>query len=329
MPTPTRSSARGRRRSRPCRQGGCRARSGPGRPRARTNPSRSAARWCIYSVITDLQGDRVSGTHRSGCPSCWILDVMGVSVVGREAELVGIDAVLAAGRREFAVLVLEGEPGIGKTTVWREGIARATSLGYRVLSCRAASAEARLSFAALGDLLAQVDRAVFEALPDPQRRALDIALLRGEPEGAAPSPRAIGTGVVSLVSGLAAEGPVVLALDDVQWLDRPSARALAFLVRRLEDQPVVVLTTVRAGEGRSDEGLLAIVPDTRVHRVRLGPLSLAALYRIVAEEVGHGLPRPLLVRIERATGGNPFYALEIARSLEVEGTSRPARRSRF
>jgi len=244
---------------------------------------------------------------------------MGVSVVGREAELVGIDAVLAAGRREFAVLVLEGEPGIGKTTVWREGIARATSLGYRVLSCRAASAEARLSFAALGDLLAQVDRAVFEALPDPQRRALDIALLRGEPEGAAPSPRAIGTGVVSLVSGLAAEGPVVLALDDVQWLDRPSARALAFLVRRLEDQPVVVLTTVRAGEGRSDEGLLAIVPDTRVHRVRLGPLSLAALYRIVAEEVGHGLPRPLLVRIERATGGNPFYALEIARSLEVEG----------
>jgi DNA-binding CsgD family transcriptional regulator len=237
------------------------------------------------------------------------------AVFGRDAELMEIDAVLGAAASGFAGLVLEGDAGIGKTTVWRRGIDRAAARDYRVLSCRTAPAEARLSFAALGDLLAPLDRAAFDALPDPQRRALDAALLRADPAGAAPNPRAIGIGIVSLLSALAASAPIVLAIDDVQWLDRPSARALEFAFRRLEPHPVAVLATRRIGVRDRGNGLLAIGPGERTRTLRLGPLSLAALYRMVEDQLGRKLPRPLLARVERASAGNPFYALEIARTL--------------
>ena len=124
--------------------------------------------------------------------------------------------------------MLEGDPGIGKTTVWRQGIADAADKGYRVLSCRTALAEARLTFAALGDLLTPIEAAVFDALPEPQRRALDAALLRAESGIGASNPRAIGTGIVSLLSAISLSDPVLLAIDDVQWLDLPSERALEF-----------------------------------------------------------------------------------------------------
>ncbi|MBM4382138.1 MAG: ATP-binding protein [Deltaproteobacteria bacterium] len=223
------------------------------------------------------------------------------AVIGREAELAEIEAALAPPRAGFAALVLEGEAGIGKTTVWRQGLSYASSHGYRVLRCQAVQSEARLSFSALADLLAPVAGADFAALPDPQRRALDAALLRADAVGADPDPRAIGTGVVTLLAALAVPAPVLVAIDDVQWLDRASARALAFALRRLEPHPIVVLSTRRVGQNGSASGALAA--SERV--VRLGPLSLASLYRIVEKQLGRALPRPLLVRIDRASGGNP------------------------
>ena len=83
--------------------------------------------------------------------------VVDAVVFGRDAELAEVTTTLSDARSGFAALVLEGDPGIGKTTVWRSGIAHAASQGYRVLSCRAVQAEVRLSFAALGDLLAPVE----------------------------------------------------------------------------------------------------------------------------------------------------------------------------
>jgi DNA-binding CsgD family transcriptional regulator len=238
------------------------------------------------------------------------------AVFGRENVLVAVDTALASAQRGLAALVLEGEPGIGKTTIWREGFARASAKGYRVLSCRAALAEARLSFAALGDLLAPLESSAFASLPDPQRRALEAALLRAESSNGTPDPRAIGTGIVSLVAQLAASRPVLIAIDDLQWLDLPSVRAIEFALRRLEPHQVVVLATVRVGERGAGSGLLAAISE-RVHHVRVGPLSLAALYRIIEHQLGLKLPRPLLVRIERACGGNPLYALEIVRALDA------------
>src|SRR5205814_10544212 len=126
----------------------------------------------------------------------------------------------------------------------------------------------RLSFTALHDLLASVDPAAFDTLPDPQRRALDAALLRAEYEGAAANARAIGTGIVSLLVELAASGPVLLAIDDLQWLDLPSARGLEFALRRLEPHPIAVLATVRLGERTSGNGLLSTGLDGRIRSVR-------------------------------------------------------------
>jgi DNA-binding CsgD family transcriptional regulator len=241
---------------------------------------------------------------------------METKVFGREAEMAEIEAMLGETRRGFAAIVLEGAPGIGKTTVWRIGVEHAARTGCLILSCRAAPAEARLSFAALGDLLAPVELSTFEALPNPQRRALDAALLRTDHGGSAPNPRTIGTGLVTLLSALSAERPVVIAMDDLQWVDLPSSRALEFALRRLVRHPVAVLATRRVGaEGF---GTLLDVGE-RVRALRLGPLGLIALHSMIQDRFDRRLPRPLLARIDRVCGGNPFFALEIVRALEPLG----------
>lgn len=240
-------------------------------------------------------------------------------MVGRESEQAAVESMLAEAREGLRLLSLEGEPGIGKTTIWREAIVRAGVLGCRVLPCRAAQAESRLSFAGLGDLLAPVEPETLATLPVPQRRGLEIALLRTEAAGVAADPRTIGTAVVSLLGTLSSASPVLLALDDLQWLDRPTARALEFALRRLEDRPVAVLATVRLGARPSGVALLSAGTVGHVRRIRLGPLGYGALYEILKEQLGHVLTRPLLGAIGRASRGNPFYALEIARALAAHG----------
>src|SRR5262249_1975181 len=199
---------------------------------------------------------------------------MSRAVFGRESELATIQATLLQSREGLAGVVFEGEPGIGKTTIWRRGIAVASERGFRVLSYRAAPAEARLSFTALTDLLAPIEPSAFRALPDPQRRALDAALLRDVSPVRGPDPRAIGTGLVSLLASLSAADPVLLAIDDLQWLDAPSARALEFALRRLEAHAIAVLATVRIGEPGSGRVTGFRVED-RITRLQVGPLTLA------------------------------------------------------
>lgn len=102
-----------------------------------------------------------------------------------------------------------------------------------MLSCRASQAEARLTYVALGDLLAPIGPAAFERLPEPQRRALEIALLRAEPDGNARDVLAVRAGVTSLISSIAADTPLIIGIDDLHWLDVPSVWALEFALRRL------------------------------------------------------------------------------------------------
>ena len=235
-----------------------------------------------------------------------------LSVVGRDSELAAIESFLAGGLG-FAALVVVGEPGIGKTTVWEEALARARRREPLLLVARPAEAEARLSFAALSDIVAPIPAAAVEALPGPQRHALDVALLRAEARGRPPERRTVGTALLSLLRGLADEREVVLAIDDVQWLDRPSAAALEFAIRRLSSERIQLIASVRSDAGESD--LTVTLPQERVHRLELGPLSVASLHRIVTDQLGRSFSRPMLVRIAQVSGGNPFYALEIARLL--------------
>jgi DNA-binding CsgD family transcriptional regulator len=234
------------------------------------------------------------------------------SPIGRDAELGALQGFFHEGGTGFAALVLEGEPGIGKTALWLEGLAAAEALGYRVLSSRTAPSEATFSFAGLGDLADEALEEVRAELPAPQLRAIDVALLRAPAGRRAPDRRAVATATLTLVRALARARPVLLAIDDVQWLDQASSSVLEFALRRLRSEPVRLLATRRSG-GASDRDLASALPPEAVRRVEVGPLGAAALYQVLAT-VG-SMPRPLFVRIQKASGGNPFFALEMARAL--------------
>ena len=233
-----------------------------------------------------------------------------LSLVGRDAELAAIESFLAATDRLPAGLVLEGEAGIGKTSLWAAAAARAQALGYRVLATRPVAAEAELALAGLGDLVEPVLDVVGDELSRPQARALRVALLLDE-EGPEPDAREVGIAFRGVLRLLAADAPVAVLIDDVQWLDASSTAALQFAARRLGTDPVAFVLAGRAGD--SDE----VVPaPARAERLAVGGLSPGALHRIVHERLDLLLPRPALRQLHELSAGNPFYAVELARSYK-------------
>jgi DNA-binding CsgD family transcriptional regulator len=237
-------------------------------------------------------------------------------IVGREAELAALYEFVDSDRFPRA-LVLWGGPGIGKTTLWEAGVEAARARGVQVLTRRASEAEAQLSFAALIDLLDGVDVGALPDVPPPQRSALEVALLRAEPAGVAPEPRTIAFGFLNALRALAARAPLLVAIDDVQWLDGPSMDALAFTARRLDHDPVPFLLAKRASRVSPLER--AIGP--RLQRFEVPSLSLGAIRRLLAERLGLSPSRQLLRRIVDTTLGNPLFALELGRSLAGQGAA--------
>jgi DNA-binding CsgD family transcriptional regulator len=237
-------------------------------------------------------------------------------VVGRTEELGLIESFLARAGREPAVLLLCGEPGIGKTILWEAAVDRARERGDCVLLSRGAEAEATLSFVALSDLLSEVLEEALPSIPLPRRRALEVALLLEERASGALDSRAVAVAFLDVVRALAQSRPVVVALDDLQWLDAASAGVLQFALRRLRDERVGFLATVRIAAGATGPlGLSRWVPEDAI-RVSLGALSLGVLYRLLKDRLGLQLARPELVRVHEVTGGNPFFALELGRELD-------------
>ena len=240
-------------------------------------------------------------------------------IIGRRDELVAVDTMLEHAADGFAALVLEGEPGIGKTALWEAGRAAAQERGFRILSSRPARSDAQLSLGVFGDLFSTVSPGLLSRLPGPQRRALDVALLRADPEGVAVDQRTLSVATLGLVRLLAAESPLLLAVDDVQWADESSVGVLGFAVRRLEGWPVGALLAARGGGQDQVVELAAGLPAGSVERCHLGPLSLAALHRLFELRLGRSFPRLVVRNIETASGGNPFYALEVGRALVRRG----------
>jgi DNA-binding CsgD family transcriptional regulator len=235
--------------------------------------------------------------------------------VGRQEELAAVADFLEAEAAACAV-VIEGEAGIGKTTVWEAAVEAAASRGLRVLRARPAESEAKLAFSSLADLLAGAFEDVLGELPAPQRRALEIALLIDDAGGPRADRRAVAAGLLSSFRALASAGRVVVAIDDVQWLDRSSAAALDFAVRRLRDEPVALVLARRVGGPVGDGGLEQALPSERLLRVSIGPLEFVPLNTLLHERLGTVLSRPLLRRIHELSGGNPLFALELAQAPE-------------
>lgn len=243
----------------------------------------------------------------------------GVDLIGRDEELQTLVGFLdAAGDLPGAALV-DGEAGSGKSTLFLAAVEAASDRSYRILVARPAEPERDLSFVALRDLLEEVfDEAVSE-LPEPQRRALAVALLREEPDLPLET-GAIASALLGSLRTLARETPLLVAVDDAQWLDRASLAPVRFAARRLRHEPVAFLATRRlTEEGAAPGATQHTIPVERITRILLGPLSLGALHVLLRSRLGLALPRPALRRVHETTGGNPFFALEIGRELQARG----------
>jgi DNA-binding CsgD family transcriptional regulator len=233
---------------------------------------------------------------------------------GREDEMRSIEDFLDRASASPSMLVLSGDAGIGKTALWRAGLERARARGVRVLSHRAVEAEAVLSFAGVAELLGPVADEVLPSLGELRRRALGTALLiEGCGDDSIAEPRAIGLALLDILKTLAADAPVLVAIDDFQWLDQPSAGTLLFALRRLEDERVGALLTVRGEARELDRGLVSDAAE----RLLVGPLAPAALFQIVKQRLRLELSPPQLAQLSDMSAGNPFFALEIGRELAL------------
>jgi AAA ATPase domain len=237
-----------------------------------------------------------------------------LDIVGRDEEIGVLSGSLRRTDAGLRVLVLEGAAGIGKSTLWGAAVSAAREEGMRVLMSRPAEAEQGLAYAGIGDLLEGVLDDVLPELPHPRRSALQVALLLEESHRDI-DPLAVAVAMRNVLELLSGDGPLVLAVDDVQWLDASSVAALAFALRRVEDRPVRLLLARRLRENRSAVELEQSVGVDRVIRLRLDSLSLGATQQLLRERLRRPFARATLLRIHEASGGNPFYSLEIARAL--------------
>ena len=241
---------------------------------------------------------------------------MSSGVISRSAEFRAVSEFLLSAELQPTGLVIEGDAGIGKTTIWLAAVGLARDRGFRVFSARAGQAESVLAYAAVADLLGDVDPAVLAALPDVQRLAVDRVLLRASSEGPATDQRVVAAAFAAVLDRLSAEAPVVVAIDDAQWLDPSSQAVVSYAARQLNGR-VGVLVTERC---EPDCGVvvswLHLARSDGIDEIRIGPLSLGGLHVLISSRLGRSFSRPAMVRISEISGGNPFYALELARAID-------------
>ena len=225
---------------------------------------------------------------------------------GRETECARVDRLLAEAQPgRSAVLVLRGEPGIGKSALLEYAAERAE--GRRVLRATGVQWEMELPFAGLHQLCAGLLDGL-ERLPAPQREALATAF--GLDSGAQQPDRfLVGLAALSLLSSAAAEQPLICVVDDVQWLDRSSAQVLAFVARRLAAESVVLLFAEREPGG--------IEELTGLPELGLAGLPDASARKLLASVIAVPVDERVLARILTETRGNPLALLELPRGLSA------------
>ena len=241
-------------------------------------------------------------------------------MIGRESELRLVGSFLDDAGPGVRALLIDGAAGIGKTRLWQAALEAARARRHRVLVTRPTEAEARLPFAGLNDLFGDLVDARLPDLPAPQQLALDVALMRASPSGEPMQPLALSLAVLELVRVASAEQPLVIGIDDARWLDESTVGVLRFALRRLDHEPVRVIVTERASGTAATPAILADLPQERVARLTVEGLGAGAIDRLLDETLGLRLPPTLLRRIVRQSGGNPFFAIEIGRSLAVRGS---------
>jgi DNA-binding CsgD family transcriptional regulator len=239
---------------------------------------------------------------------------MTLEVVGREEELAAVRAFVEGTATVPAALVLEGEPGIGKSTLWLAAVEHARTRGASVVSARPAEAERGLAHVGLGDLFDDVLDDVVPDLSRPRRRALEAALLRQEAPGETIDHRALAVAVHDVLHLLSLRGRVLVAIDDAQWLDASTSSALVFALRRLDGSSVRLLLARRMEPTEVEQAFAG----WHLECTSVGPLSVGALHRLLQDRLGRAFARQTLLRIHERSGGNPLFALELARALDAD-----------
>lgn len=218
---------------------------------------------------------------------------------GRGLESERLAAFVGGTRERGGALLVRGEAGIGKSALLAEVVSLAADDGLRVVSLAGAEAEQHLPYAGLQQLVHPL-RSGIDALPGPQREALRTAM--GLADGATPAVYLVGLAVLNLLSEAAADKPLVLVADDAHWLDQASADVLAFVARRLESEPIVLIAALRDGVPSS---LDAAGPLLQVDR--LTDEAAAALLSAVSPDLGEAMTARLLT----AAAGNPLALTEL------------------
>ena len=247
------------------------------------------------------------------------------ALLEREHEVERVRGALrAVGRRDGLVVAIEGAGGIGKSRLLEFARSRGSELGYRVLGARATELEQGFPFGVVRQLF---ERLISDADADERERwlsgaaALASDVLTGAPTVVPPVPSpgpaaddptyAWQHGLYWLASNLAADTPAVLAIDDLQWCDGPSARALAFIARRLSGQPLALIFATRPLDPASMPEAASLATDPAVELIRPEPLTHPAVAVLVGERLAAD-PDPAFVRAcLEVTGGNPFLLGEL------------------
>jgi DNA-binding NarL/FixJ family response regulator len=219
---------------------------------------------------------------------------------GRDEELARLYGLIDGIGRRGGALVVRGEAGIGKSTLLEAAAARARERDVTVVSATGIPFEARFAFAGLRELVLPFLEAR-DQLPPPQCRALETAI--GLADGAAPDPFLVGLAALGLLTETETKRPLLLLVEDAQWLDGPSLEVVGFVGRRLELEPVIVLLAVR-------EGIASVVDDWGLpvlHLEGLDETSSTALLTLAAPDLADDLKARVLAEAD----GNPLALIEL------------------
>src|ERR687890_1096817 len=239
----------------------------------------------------------------------------GDPIFGRERELARLERLVDGVSEHGAALLVRGEAGIGKSTLLAAASRRAEAAGMRVLRASGVQSEAQLPFAGLHQLVMPVlGRA--EHLPAPQRTALLAAF--GMVEAEVADRFFVALALLELLSDVAEQEPLLVVAEDAQWLDRSTVGVLAFVARRVEHEPIVVLVASREGEESP-------INDAGLPTLRLGGIDDEPAGKLLDTHHGQLAPTGRGQILEQA-GGNPLALVELPVLL---GTDERAGRSRL
>ena len=232
-------------------------------------------------------------------------------IVGRDAERTRITEWLTSDTTGYQRRVLTGSAGAGKTALWDWTVGEADGR----LRCHGPESPRRSCRGCAWPICsAAVPAGLIDALPAPQRHTLRVVMLLDDGDETVDA-RAVGTGVWTLLGRMSRDRPLLIALDDLPNIDPPSAAALAFALRRLQDTATIRIVGTSRAAGPPWTPLDALDAE-RLIRLEVGPLTVAAIYELLHDHLGLRLHRPMLLRVHETSAGNPLYALELARALD-------------